>query len=98
MRRNAMSNFDRGLTLSKNTLGLEDVVYKLEMEKQVESSHSVNRKTFDEMASESIRGVDEPMENNHPEGSALLVFAAYPVFLIVGILMALILLWWWKFT
>jgi len=71
---------------------------KLEMEKQVESSHIGERKTFDEMASESIRGADEPMENDHPEGPALLVFATYPVLLIAGILMALALLWWWKFT
>lgn len=64
--------------------------------KQVERPYSEEHKTIEEVASESIRGVDEPMEDKHPDSPAVLVFATYPVLLIVGILLALSLLWWWN--
>ena len=71
---------------------------QLPMNKQVEVPYNGEHKTVEEMASESIRGVDEPMEDKHPDSPAVLVFATYPVFLIVGILLALGLVWWWNWN
>ncbi len=69
---------------------------RLPTEKRVDSPKDEHVKSVDEIASDGIRGVDEPMEKAHPEGSAMLVFATYPILLIVGLIVVLGALWLWR--
>jgi hypothetical protein len=45
---------------------------------------------INEQLSDSFQGKDSPMEDDHPEAQPLLVFASYPVILILGLIIALI--------
>ncbi len=46
-----------------------------------------------EQIMDSIQGKDEPMEVSHPEAPPLLIFASYPIILILGIIVALVVFW-----
>ncbi len=46
-----------------------------------------------EQISDSVQGKDEPMEKSHPGVSPLLVFASYPVILIIALVVVSI-AWW----
>ncbi len=48
-----------------------------------------------EQVSDSIQGKDEPMEQSHPEAPPLLVFASYPLILIIALGIAIVA---WSFT
>lgn len=71
---------------------------RVPMEKEIDDSDDRDLKSVDEIASDSIRGVDEPMEKERPESPAMLVFATYPLLLIAGILLVLAVLWWWQWN
>ena len=46
-----------------------------------------------EQIMDSIQGKDEPMEESHPEAPPLLVFASYPLVLIIGIIVVFVVFW-----
>jgi hypothetical protein len=43
-----------------------------------------------EQISDSVQGKDEPMETSHPEAPPLLVFASYPVILIIALIVGIV--------
>jgi len=51
------------------------------------------KEPLSEQIMDSIQGKDEPMEVSHPEAPPLLVFASYPIILILGIIVALAVFW-----
>ena len=63
------------------------------MSPQTVENNDPNQHTFAEKFSDSIQGKDEPMEDTHPEAPPLLVFATYPLVLILGIVVTLIVVW-----
>jgi len=46
-----------------------------------------------EQIMDSIQGKDEPMEVSHPEAPPLLVFASYPIVLLLGLIIAFAVFW-----
>ncbi len=57
-------------------------------EKDASEHESMSEKVMD-----SMQGKDEPMEVSHPEAPPLLVFASYPLVLVLGIIIALVAVW-----
>jgi hypothetical protein len=51
------------------------------------------KEPLSEKVMDSIQGKDEPMEVSHPEAPPLLVFASYPIVLLLGIIVAFVVFW-----
>lgn len=59
----------------------------------LDESEPTDNETISERILDSVQGKDEPMEESHPEAPPLLVFASYPLVLILGIIVALVAVW-----